>query len=199
MPPARPPVPPEPAGSPLPPEPAGSLPPRPAGSPLPPEPAGSLPPRPAAPSAASKARALLLSGVLGLAALALLLFVLVKVLSDSGNTTLGDPTFDVNASALATQIQRDGPVLFPDLLGRGRDIYIQHLGDDRRAGWRAFRAARAGADRTCTLRWEPEGRVFRDPCDPAVTYPEDGAGLEQYQATVQGRNKLVVDLRRTAP
>lgn len=136
---------------------------------------------------------------LGVVALVLFLALLVKLLSDSGNTTLGDQTFDVNASVLAEQVRRDGPVLFPDLLGKGRDIYIQHLSEDRTQGWRAFRATRLGADRTCTLRWEPAQRLFRDPCDPAVTYPADGTGLEQYQATVQGRNKLVVDLRRTAP
>jgi hypothetical protein len=147
----------------------------------------------------SKTRALLLSSVVGLVALVLFLALVVKLLSDSGNTTLGDQTFDVNAAALAKQVEQDGPVLFPDLLGRGRDIYIQHLSGDSAEGWRAFRATRTGADRTCTLRWEPAGRIFRDPCDPATTYPADGTGLEQYQATVQGKNKLVVDLRRTAP
>lgn len=147
----------------------------------------------------SSPKALLLSAVLGLLALVLFLAFLVRVLSDSGNTTLGDQTFDVNAAALAEQVKRDGPVLFPDLLGKGRDIYVQHLSDDRTQGWRAFRATRPGADRSCTLRWEPAERIFRDPCDPAVTYPADGEGLEQYKATVEARNKLVVDLRRTAP
>ena len=164
---------------------------------VPPAPPSSPPARPA--QALSRTKALLLSAVLGLVALALFLGFLVKVLSDSGSTTLGDQTFDVNASALAEQIERDGPVLFPDLLGRGRDIYIQHLSDDDAQGWRAFRATRAGADRTCTLRWDAAAQVFRDPCDAGVTYPADGTGLEQYQATVQGKNKLVVDLRRTAP
>jgi len=146
----------------------------------------------------SRTTALLLSAVLGLVALVLLLVFVVKLLSDSGASTLGDQTFDVNASTLADQVSRNGPILFPDLLGKGRDIYIQHLSDDRKEGWRAFRAT-AGGDRTCTLRWDGAERVFHDPCDPTTTYPADGSGLEQYQASVQGSNKLVVDLRRRAP
>jgi len=147
-----------------------------------------------------KLAAVALAAVLGLAALVLLLFFVVRLASESGGSSLGDETFDVNASSLAAQVARDGPVLFPDLLGKGRDIFIQHLSDDRKEGWRAFRAtAAAGADRRCTLRWERTERLFRDPCDPDRTYPADGEGLEQYRAAVEGSNKLVVDLRRTGP
>ncbi len=157
-----------------------------------------VPPAPSSP-AMSRSTSLVLSSVLGLVALALLLLLVVKLLSDSGATTLGDETFDANASTLADQITRNGPILFPDLLGKGKDIYVQHLSEDRKLGWRAFRATAPGADRACTLRWEAAARVFRNPCDPARTYPEDGAGLEQYVTSVQEPNKLVVDLKRTAP
>ncbi len=158
-----------------------------------------MPPVRPGPPTRSRLAALALAGVLGLAALVLLLVFVVRLASESGGSVLGDETFDVNASTLATQIQRDGPILFPDLLGQGRDIYIQHLSEDRKEGWLAFRATAGAADRRCTLRWEPAERLFRDPCDPDRTYPADGAGLEQYRASVQGSNKLVVDLRRTAP
>ncbi len=147
----------------------------------------------------SKLGALALAGVLGLAALVLLLWFVVRLANESGGNALGDDTFDANAATLAAQIARDGPILFPDLLGRGRDIYIQHLSEDRKEGWRAFRATAGAADRRCTLRWEPTEAHFRDPCDHSRTYPADGAGLEQYQAEVKGSNKLVVDLRRTVP
>ena len=148
--------------------------------------------------ARSRAAALVLSCVLGLVALVLLLALVVKLASDTGGNALGDETFDANASALAGQVARDGPILFPDLLGKGRDIYIQHLSDDPTQGWRAFRASAPGAARSCTLRWDPAGRVFTDPCAPGRTYPADGEGLEQYSTTVQPPGKLVVDLRRTA-
>lgn len=148
--------------------------------------------------AMSRATALILSSVLLVVTALLLGFLAIWLLGSSGNSTLGDETFDANASALAEQVSRNGPILFPDLLGKGKDIYVQHLSEDRKEGWRAFRATAPGADRTCTLRWEAAERVFRDPCDPARTYPEDGAGLEQYVATVQEPNKLVIDLKRTA-
>jgi len=147
----------------------------------------------------SKTKALVLSCVLGLVALVLFLVFVVKLASETDGNTLGDETFDTNASALTRQISRDGPILFPDLLGKGRDIYVQHLSEDPKQDWRAFRATGPGADRRCTLRWDRGERVFRDPCDPALTYPADGQGLEQYVASVQGSNKLVVDLRRTVP
>ena len=167
---------------------------------VPPAPSvSSAPPGRQRPSTRSGVGALLLASVVGLAALVLLLFFVVRLISESGGSTLGDSTFDVNASTLAGQVARDGPVLFPDLLGKGRDIYIQHLSDDPKQGWRAFRATAAGADRRCTLLWQRAERIFRDPCDQSRAYPADGEGLEQYRAVVEGSNKLVVDLRRTAP
>ncbi len=146
----------------------------------------------------SKGAAIALSGALGLLALVLLLVFVVRLASQDGGNTLGDETFDVNASALAAQVARDGPILFPDLLGKGRDIYIQHLSQDRREGWLAFRSTAEGVGRRCTLTWQRDERVFRDPCG-GRTYPADGQGLEQFVATVKGANKLVVDLRRTGP
>jgi len=147
----------------------------------------------------SKGTAIVLSSGLGLVALVLFLVFVIRLANETGGNALGDETFDVNASALAAQVAQNGPILFPDLLGRGRDIYVQHLSEDRTQGWRAFRATAPGAERPCTLRWEPAERLFRDPCAPDRTYPADGEGLEQYKATVEEGNKLVVDLRRTAP
>jgi len=147
----------------------------------------------------SKGAAIALSSVLGLIALVLLLVFVIRLANQSGGGSLGDDTFDINASTLASQIDRNGPILFPDLLGRGRDIYIQHLSDDRKEGWLAFRATAPGAGRPCTLRWDGTERLFRDPCDASRTYPADGEGLERYRAAVMGENKLVVDLRGTAP
>jgi hypothetical protein len=158
----------------------------------------NVPPAPSSP-ALSKATALVLSAVLGVLALVLILVFAVRLLSTAGGSTLGDETFDANASVLADQVSRNGPILFPDLLGQGKDIYVQHLSPDRKEGWLAFRATAPGAEPGCTLRWQPAEKVFSDPCQPGRTYPPDGRGLEQYRASVEGANKLVVDLRRTAP
>jgi hypothetical protein len=132
-----------------------------------------------------------------LAVVAAVLFgvFVVNLFSNGGSTRLGDATFDVNAAFLAKQIRQDGPVLFQDLLGGNRDIYVQHLGGTLADGWSAFKATAPGQPRTCTLAWDRGAQVFRDTrCGTSVTFPPDGAGLEQYKATVRG-NKLIVDFR----
>ena len=54
-------------------------------------------------------------------------------------TTLGRDVFDVGpATVLAREVHADGPLLFQDLLGRTRDIYVQHLGGSR---WTASNCA----------------------------------------------------------
>lgn len=99
--------------------------------------------------------------------------------------------FDVGrAEDRARSIARDGPLLFQDPLGRGRDVYVQHLGENR---WAAFAARAPGAPGRCVLAWrQSEGR-FVDPCDQA-SYPADGAGLVQYPIRVDDDEHVQVDL-----
>lgn len=100
------------------------------------------------------------------------------------------------ASALADTVRREGPLLLADPVGRSRDIYVQHVGED---GWRAFEARLPGTPRNCTLRWQAASRTFVDPCD-ARAYPADGTGLTTFPARVDEEGRLIVDLRSpTAP
>jgi hypothetical protein len=146
----------------------------------------------------SRGRALVLSAALGLIAAVLLGIFAVRLLSQRGG--LGDATFDTNAAFLAGEIAKDGPVLFQDLAGGSRDIYVQHLGDDPKTGWYALKATAPGAPRRCTLTWDRAARVFRDTrCGTGATFPEDGTGLERFQATVPAQNRLVVDFRTPIP
>ena len=46
------------------------------------------------------------------------------------------------------------------------------------------------------LLWEIGNQVFRDTCMPTDTYPADGAGLLQYDASVDADGKLIVDLNQ---
>ena len=99
--------------------------------------------------------------------------------------------FDVGpAEARARSIARDGPLLFQDPLGRGRDVYVQHLGDDR---WVAFAPRPSGAPARCVLVWRQAERHFVDPCTQ-TSYPPDGAGLVQYPARVDEDERVQVDL-----
>ena len=111
-------------------------------------------------------------------------------------TNLGRDVFDVGpAAVLAREVQADGPLLFQDLLGRTRDIYVQHLGGSR---WTAFEAHPPGEERRCQLQWRRRQHNFRDPCTRRI-YPGDGAGLVHYQATVGRNDRLVIDLRVRTP
>lgn len=140
------------------------------------------------------ARALVLTGVAGVAAAALLVGLFVSLATKEEGLQLGDKVFTAGrADRLARSIERDGPVLYPDPLKRsaGRNIYIQHLGEKATAGWLAFEAQ--VSDPRCQLVWDEGTRTFTDPCTKA-TFPEDGDGLRQYPATVEDGN-VVVDLR----
>jgi hypothetical protein len=100
-----------------------------------------------------------------------------------------------DAKSLAGTVSRTGPLLFQDLLGNGRDIYVQNLGAD---DWRTFEAHAPGAARRCVLRWDPAGSRFVDPCDNRA-YPADGAGLTTFPTHVDEGGRVVVDLRLPQP
>ena len=86
------------------------------------------------------------------------------------------------------------PLLFADLLGRDRPLYLQHLGPDQKTGWYAILALVPGAGRGCVLRWA--SARFADPCSGAV-YPANGTGLTRYPTTVLPSDRVVVNLRTT--
>lgn len=142
----------------------------------------------------------------------------VSVLANQGSVDvrLGDDTFVVDeAEARARTIADRGPILFPDLVGGTRDIYLQHLGAAPLRDWFAFEARPASAPRECTVQWEPDpggGRgdgVFRlldrdgevtDACD-GEEFRADGTGLPQHRVEIIDGD-LVIDLNlaeRTSP
>jgi hypothetical protein len=144
------------------------------------------------------ARSALIVGASGVVvALVILGMVLWLSSRDDIQVRLGDDRFqDYDAQSAAAEIRDRGPILFPDPANRGRDILLQHLGDDHEQGWFAFDARPLGEDRACFLRWEAETRTFVDngKCSRSFTFPEDGEGLPQYPATVDDDGKVVVDL-----
>jgi hypothetical protein len=126
------------------------------------------------------------------------LFAGLALLSSSGqvDVRLGDDVFKAGqVNRLAANIARDGPIAFPDASPeRGRDLYVQHLGETPEVGWLAFAAQAPGAERACLLRWVPEDRELVDPCS-GQRFPADGEGLTQYPTTVT-EGLLTVDLRQ---
>jgi hypothetical protein len=134
------------------------------------------------------------------AAIALIVAVLVVVLlvelSSSGSvkSQLGSQTFLVGrARTFAPLIAKQGPLLLPDLLGKDRPIYLQHLGTDSKVGWYAIQATRGTK---CVVTWSSDS--FHDPCTGAV-FPPDGTGLVRYPVTVLPSDRINVDLRTPLP
>ena len=121
---------------------------------------------------------------------------LVAHLASRGDVTLnlGDKRFDAGkVDHLAKEI-RDGdglPVLFQDLVGKDRNLYVQHQGRSAKKGWVAFGAFDPD-DPTCGIGIDRDHQRLVGLCDHR-TYPLDGKGLRQYPTSVEG-GKLFVDL-----
>jgi len=134
---------------------------------------------------------MVLTGLGGVAAGVAIFLVVLALAGPKSTEQASTATFRVGkAESLARTVERTGPMLFQDLLGGSRDIYVQHLGGDQ---WRAFEAHAPGQPRTCFLRWQPASRHFTDTCT-GLTYPADGAGLVSYEAGPDAEGTLVVDL-----
>lgn len=137
--------------------------------------------------------------VLGLLAVGLAVGLLLLVLFVAGEggdveVRIGDETFQAGeVGRISREIADRGPILYSDVGGGTRDIYLQHIGDDPETGWYAFDAREPGAPRDCFLQWRPESRDFVAGCDPDVVFDEVGTGLPQYEVTVSG-GEVVVDI-----
>jgi hypothetical protein len=148
-----------------------------------------------------RTRAIVAAAITGVALTSLVVLFVVRFASERpDDVNLGDKMFVVGrADRFAERIdEQRSPILFKDPLTQqsGRELYVQHLGDDVEEGWLAIEAYSPGGRRrlACLLVWEREGERFRDPCTDA-TYPADGAGLRTYAGEVDERGAVVIDLR----
>ncbi len=132
--------------------------------------------------------------VVGLCVAAVTVFAVVRLASENPEeANLGPSVFRFKATRLAGEIDERGPFLLKDPLNRGRDVYVQHVGDDPRTGWVAVRAYASRASLECLLRWDRAEKRFVDPCSGG-TYPAAGDGLTTYPARV-AEGVVSVDLR----
>lgn len=150
-------------------------------------------------SAFQPIRAILVA-VLGIAlAIGFMILIFRLTPNDGIEVKLGDDTFEAGEPELmATIIARDGPIPYLDLVGKGRDIYLQHLGTDPLDGWYAFDARRPGATDACPLDWDAdagpgEAGLFIDRCDQSITVTADGGDLPKYPVSIED-GTLSVDL-----
>lgn len=148
----------------------------------------------------SRTRQIVAASVAGVIVASFLLLLVVRFASERPDeVNLGRDRFEVGrADVFARAIERDGPILFKDPLTSrpGREIYVQHLGDDEEEGWIALDAYAPGAPREerCILEWDPNEGVFSDPCGDAEI-PADGTGVRTYEGEVDDRDAVIIDLR----
>ena len=124
------------------------------------------------------------------------LFTRATDLASSGqvDVNLGSSVFQAgNIDRLSDDIDKAGPLFLPDLVGRDRDIYLHHVGDDPEEGWTAFAARPLDSPRECFVEWEPDDRTFVDNCDQ-TTYPETGDALPSYPVLIDADGNLSVDI-----
>jgi hypothetical protein len=153
---------------------------------------------PSAPSPGRRPRitsgtAAVLVAVGGVVAGLLLFFAVVNAIgSGKAGSHLGTDLFVLGRAApLASTVARQGPLLLPDPLGHGRDVYVQHLGG---ADWRTFDAHPPDEPGRCVVAWQADRRVFVDRCTGRA-YPPEGTGLVSFPTEVDGKGRVLIDLR----
>jgi hypothetical protein len=120
-----------------------------------------------------------------------LLWLLTVLISNRTVTPKGPFTAEDFEVGRVDRLVERVPFPLQDPLGRGRHIFVQHLGDDEEEGWLALSAYAPGQDdETCALVWS--GEEFRDPCTDE-TFPPDGTGLDDYPTRVDD-GRLYIDL-----
>jgi hypothetical protein len=124
---------------------------------------------------------------------------LVLQLASSGNTDvrLGDDEFNAGYTEVLAREIDEGfgqPLIFNDVSGGDRDIYVQHIGDEQNEGWTAFETRLPGEE-DCFAQWNTDAPGFFSSCDEAVTFPADGEGLTEYPVEITTDERLVIDLR----
>ena len=126
---------------------------------------------------------------------------LVLQLASSGQAdiNLGEDEFNAGFTEVLADaiVEGDGqPLIFSDVSGGDRDIYVQHLGATDDEGWTAFET-RVPDREDCFAEWDLTAEQFVATCDAELTFPADGEGLTGYPTTVNADGRLIIDLRAT--
>lgn len=148
-----------------------------------------------------QAFAVVLAGTLGMIAVFFLITRSSELFpsSEAGSALGAGSTWTFEGAEVAETIADTGPVTFPDLAGRDRDIIVQHDGDDPLTGWSAFGSRPLSADRACSALWQPDEEVFTDSCSD-TTWDDQGRSLDDsddlpsYPVAVDGEGTVSIDL-----
>jgi hypothetical protein len=142
----------------------------------------------------NRSRVVILSAAAGVI-VAIVIFAAVLSLVGSGKakSKLGSNVFKLGkAKNQAQLVDHNGPLLFADPLQKGRDIYVNHVGNNQ---WVAVEVHPTGESKSCTVKWNSSSHTFHDPCS-GKDYPADGTGLVRYRTSLEKNGDLVVDLHQ---
>lgn len=152
---------------------------------------------PVAQSRGHAGKALAIAAVSVVLLLGLALLVAQAASRGDVKINLGDSRFDAGkVENLAKVVDRGHglPILYGDLVGKGRNLFVQHTGTDPLKGWTAFGAFDPDKP-SCAITIDAAHQALVDRCDAHRTFSKDGAGLRQYPATVEGGH-LEIDLNQ---
>jgi hypothetical protein len=150
---------------------------------------------PVAQSRGHAGKALLIAAVSVVLLLGLAFVVAQAASRGDVKVTLGDDRFEagqVDNMAKAIDSEHGLPLLYGDLVGKDRPLFVHHRGDDPEVGWSAFGAFDPDKPE-CTVGIDRKALKLVNSCDMTVTYPKDGTGLRFYPTTVED-GRLYVDL-----
>ncbi|MFZ9706338.1 MAG: hypothetical protein ACO3CG_00725 [Ilumatobacteraceae bacterium] len=109
----------------------------------------------------------------------------------------GDYTFRVGpVEDMAAIIERDGPILYPDLRDTAYDrtIVVDHTGDDPTRGWQVYYAYPADRGPECLVTHIKTSRDFVD-CENRTLAVEALHRPIDARPVVENRTSLLIDLR----
>ena len=136
--------------------------------------------------------AVIFGGIAVLAAIVIGFFA-IRLGQQTNTLVLGDQNFgSLNIFNISENIDRDGPILWPDIASGDRDIWLTHTGDEVDEGWFAFEARLPGESRDCSVEWVATDRNFVNGCSGDV-FPVTGDGLPQIPVFIDGTD-LIIDL-----
>lgn len=138
-------------------------------------------------------KALLVAGVGVVVALIVAFLVAQAATRGDVEVRLGDDEYDAGRVAALAETIAEGeglPLLYQDLVGGDRHIFVQHLSDDTDEGWVAFSAF--DPDRPeCLVEIDRHARQLVNECT-GETYPRDGSGLRFYETRVDDGDLFVL-------
>jgi hypothetical protein len=150
---------------------------------------------PVAQSRGHAGKALAIAGVSIVLIVGLAGFVAIAASRGDVDINLGDDRFNAGrVERQANAIEEGGglPLLYPDLVGNDRHLFVQHLGDDPEEGWVAFGAFDPD-EPSCVILIDREDKTLVNECDESITYPLSGEGLRQYPVAVED-GEIYVDV-----